>query len=118
MWAAPELDGTGTCWFVGWESDIHADNALGGGSCTEADDTAIDPSWGWGADHPAYTVLHGSVTGDETTLDVTLTDGSTTTLPVVEHLFLAALPNGSEPASIVARDANGNVVDSWTDSTP
>lgn len=116
MWAAPELDGTGTCWFVGWESDIHADNALGGGSCTEPGRSPIDVGWGWGANHPNYTVLDGSVTGDETTLDVTLTDGRTTTLPVAEHLFLAALPQGSKPASITGRDAEGNVVDTWTNS--
>ena len=118
MWAAPELDGAGTCWFVGWESDMHADHALGGGTCTEADDPAIDPSWGWGIDHPAYTVLHGSVTGDEKTLDVTLTDGRTMTLPVVEHLFLAALPHGPEPASITGRDASGKVVATWKNSNP
>jgi hypothetical protein len=63
-------------------------------------------------------VLSGSVTGDETTLDVTLTDGSTTALPVVEHLFLAALPKGSKPASIVGRDANGDDVATWKDANP
>ncbi len=118
MWAAPEVDGTGTCWFVGWESDMHEDRALGGGTCTEADDSGIDAGWEWGAPHPTYTVLEGSVTGDETSLDVTLTDGSTTTLPVVEHLFLAALPRGSKPASIVGHDAAGDVVDTWTNSSP
>jgi hypothetical protein len=116
MWAAPELDGTGTCWFIGWESDMHGDSARGGGSCTETDSGPIDAGWEWGIDHPTYTVLEGSVTGDETTLDVTLTDGSTTTLPVVEHLFLAALPKGSKPATIVGRDANGNVVATWKPS--
>jgi hypothetical protein len=118
MWAAPELDGSGTCWFIGWESDMHADGARGGGSCTEADQDPIDAGWEWGFDHPAYTVLSGFVTGDETTLDVTLTDGSTTTLPVVEHLFLAALPKGSKPATIVGHDAEGNVVATWTDGNP
>ena len=116
MWAAPELDGNGACWFVGWESDIHGDNALGEGSCTQGDEPAIDPGWGV-LGHPSYTVLEGSVTGDETTLDVTLADGRTTTLPVAEHFFLAALPPGSEPASITGRDAAGNVVATWTPAT-
>jgi hypothetical protein len=117
MWAAPELDGSGTCWFIGWESDLHEDDgARGSGSCTEADGDPINAGWEWGFDHPAYTVLSGSVTGDEKTLDVTLTDGNTTTLPVVEHLFLAALPKGSKPATIVGRDANGNVVATWKPS--
>ncbi|HEY3577221.1 MAG TPA: hypothetical protein VGK68_04375 [Gaiellaceae bacterium] len=118
MWAAPEVDGTGTCWFVGWESDMHGDRAMGGGTCTEGDDPGINASWEWGAPHPDYTVLHGSVAGDETTLDVTLTDGRTTTLPVVEHLFLAALPRGSKPATIVGRDSAGDVVERWSDPNP
>ena len=113
MWAAPELDGSGTCWFVGWESDIHGDRALGEGSCTQDDEPAIDASWGM-LGHPSYTVLEGSVTGSETTVDVTLTDGSTATLPVAEHLFLGALPPGSDVASVVGHDAAGNVVATWT----
>lgn len=116
LWAAPESDGSGTCWFVGWESDISADHAIGTGSCTESNDAAITPETYNDASHPSYTVLVGSVTGSETTLDVTLTDGRTTTLPVVEHLFLGALPHGSELASITGRDASGNVVASWTPS--
>jgi len=116
LWAAPETNGSGTCWFAGWESDISADHAIGTGSCTEADSPAIDPRTYNDASHPAYTVLVGSVTGSETTLDVTLTDGSTTTLPVAEHLFLGALPPGSQLASITGRDGTGNVVASWTPS--
>ncbi|HKU57103.1 MAG TPA: hypothetical protein VJP41_08770 [Gaiellaceae bacterium] len=113
MWAAPTSSGDGTCWFVGWQSDIQSDGALGHGSCTGGDMT-IDPETWSDANHPSYTILVGSVTGAETTLDVTLTDGSTTTLPVVEHLFLGALPHGSKVASIVGRDAAGNLVASWT----
>jgi hypothetical protein len=57
------------------------------------------------------------VTGSETTLHVTLEDGSTSTISVVEHLFLTALRHGSGlPASIVGRDAAGNVVATWTPS--
>ena len=114
LWAAPEADGSGTCWLVGWESDISADHAIGTGSCTESNDAAINPRTYNDASHPSYTVLVGSVTGSETTLDVTLTNGSTTTLPVAEHLFLGALPPGSQLASITGRDATGNVVASWT----
>jgi hypothetical protein len=128
LWAAPERrvvhgeplvpknDVSGTCWFVGCESDISAEHAIGTGSCTESNDPAITPETYNDASHPAYTVLVGSVTGLETTLDVTLTDGSTTTLPVAEHLFMGALPHGSELASITGREANGNVVASWTPS--
>ena len=116
LWAAPEIDKSGICWFAGWESDISADHAIGTGSCTESNDAAINPRTYNAASHPAYTVLVGSVTGSETTLDVTLTNGSTTTLPVAEHLFLGALPPGSQLASIIGRDATGNIVASWTPS--
>jgi hypothetical protein len=116
LWAAPETDGNGTCWFVGWESDIGTDHAIGNGSCRTSNDAAITPETYNDASHPSYTVLVGSVTGSETTLDVTLTDGNTTTLPVAEHLFLGALPPGSQLASITGRDAAGNIVASWTPS--
>jgi hypothetical protein len=117
LWAAPETDGGGTCWFLGWESNISAEHAIGNGSCTTSNDTAITPETYNDASHPSYTVLVGSVTGSETTLDVTLTNGSTTTLPVAEHLFLGALPPGSQLASITGRDAAGQVVASWTPSS-
>jgi hypothetical protein len=115
LWAAPETHGNGTCWFVGWESDINI-HAIGTGACTDSNDAAITPETYKDASHPSYTLLVGSVTGPETTLDVTLTDDSTTTLPVAEHLFLGALPPGSQLASITGRDATGNVVASWTPS--
>lgn len=114
MWAAPELDGSGSCWFIGWESDMRADQAAGEGGCMQAGRDAISPGTYNDASHPGYTLLNGSVVGSETTLDVTLTDGSTTTIPVVEHLFLDALPHGTGlPTSIVGRDAAGNVVATW-----
>lgn len=117
MWAAPELDGSGSCWFVGWESDMRADRAGGDGGCMQEGQDGIAPGTYNDANHPAYTLLDGSATGPETTLDVTLGDGRTTTIPVVEHLFLAALPHGSGlPASIVGRDAAGNVVATWAPS--
>ena len=105
LWAAPETDGSGTCWFVGWESGISTNHAIGPRSCTTSNDEAITPETYNDASHPSYTILTGSVTGSETTLDVTLRDGSTTTLPVAEHLFLGALPPGSQLASITGRDA-------------
>jgi hypothetical protein len=117
LWAAPETEGSGTCWFVGWESDISTDHAIGTGSCTTSNDAAITPETYNDASHPADMVLVGSVAGSETTLDVTLTNGSTTTLPVAEHLFLGALPPGSQVASITGRDATGNVIASWTPSS-
>lgn len=117
MWAAPELDGSGSCWFFGWESDMRSDRAGGMGGCMQGDQPIEGVGTYNDASHPAYTLLSGWVTGSETTLDVTLRDGSNTTIPVVERLFLAALPHGSGlPASIVGRDAAGNVVATWAPS--
>jgi hypothetical protein len=118
LWAAPELNGNGRCWFVGWDSELNGPNGPRGvNSCTQTD--AQPFNWmGWNdANHPSYTVLIGSVNGSETTLDVTLADGSTTTLPVVEHLFLGALPHGSKVQTILGRDAAGNVVATWPQSS-
>lgn len=114
MWAAPELDRNGSCWFVNWESDMQGDRVGGEGSCMQDGEDPISFGTYNDASHPAYTLVDGSVTGAETTLDMTLTDGTTTTLPVVEHLFLGALPHGSNVASVTGRDANGDVVATWT----
>jgi hypothetical protein len=113
MWAAPERNGSGSCWLVGWESDLHENNAGGLSSCAPAGKQAIDLINYNDAHHPAYLVVAGSVTGQERTLDLTLTDGRTATLPVAEHLFVGALPHGSHVASIVGRDANGHEVATW-----
>jgi hypothetical protein len=43
-------------------------------------------------------------------VQVTLDDGSTMTLPVVEHLFLGSLPHPTKIAKVAAFDANGNEV--------
>lgn len=114
LWTAPELNGHGSCWFVNWESDMKGDRVGGEGGCTQEGDGPISLGTYNDASHPAYTLVDGSVTGAETTLDVTLTDGSTTTLPVVEHLFLGAFPHGSKVASVTGRDASGNVVATWS----
>ena len=61
LWAAPETNGSGTCWFAGWESDISAHyGPIGTGSCTESNDAAINPRTYNAASHPAYTVLVGA----------------------------------------------------------
>jgi hypothetical protein len=113
MWAAPELNDSGSCWWVSWESDLRTDKSGGFGSCTPAGRQAIDPINFNDPNHPAYMVVAGSVHGPETLLDVTLTDGSTATLPVAEHLFVGALPHGSHIATIVGHDANGDTVATW-----
>jgi hypothetical protein len=118
LWAAPGTDG-GTCWFVGWESDLdRPDGAYGFAGC--APQTPIDGrDFSWGEVnlpplHPNYWVLYGYVYANASTVDVTLSDGTTTTLPVVERLFMASFDSDRTVVSFTARDSAGNVVATWT----
>lgn len=110
LWAAPSTNG-GTCFVIGLERDMTAKMQLGSMSgCTRADAPALAAgTFGEGAD----TVIFGYATGSEATAQITLMDGHTITLPVVEHFFLGADPGGLEPASVTGRDTSGNIVASW-----
>jgi hypothetical protein len=110
LWAAPSTDG-GTCFVLGLENEMTAKMQLGSMSgCTRADTPPISAgTFGAGAD----TVLDGYATGSEATAQVTLTNGRTITLPVVEHFFLGSDPGGLAPASITGRDRSGKIVASW-----
>lgn len=112
LWAAPSNVG-GTCWFVVWQSDLAAGNDQGYGSCAPAAAPSSNLYFGTNQHlraHPEYTVLSGYAYGDAATVDVTLSDGRTATLPVAEGLFMGAFENDATVASVVARDASGNVV--------
>jgi hypothetical protein len=113
LWAAPSNEG-GTCWFVVWQSDLAADNDRGYGSCAPAAAPSSNLYVGTNQAHPGYHVLSGYAYGDAATVDVTLADGRTATLPAVEGLFMGAFENDAIVASVVARDASGNVVGSST----
>ena len=116
LWAAPELGGKGRCYFLSWERDGAKAKGYGGGACTNpaARPSPIDVGIQWEASHPALSVLVGTVTGPETTLDVRLRGRGTVTLPVVEHFALGVVPGGdlgSFPIlSYTGRDASGKVV--------
>jgi hypothetical protein len=114
MWAAP-ASGGGTCEFIGWESDLSRPaGAYGYGGCVPAaPQNGDDIAWGevnLPPTHPSYWVLSGYVYGDAATVDVVLADGRTTTLPVVERLFMAAFASQEKISSLTARDADGTVV--------
>jgi hypothetical protein len=114
MWAAPATD-RGTCYFIGWESDLSRPaGAYGYGGCAPATpQNGDDITWGevnLPPTHPNYWVLSGYVYGDAATVDVVLADGRTTTLPVVEGLFMAAFDSQEKIASLTAHDAAGSVV--------
>jgi hypothetical protein len=124
LWAAPARGG-GTCDFIGWQSDLNHAHAAGGGSCYPATATLAKAPhnliWGAGGDykHRNYNIVNGYVYGGATTVGVTLTDGHTKTLPVVEHLFLGALHQSThwrlrpKITSLTARNAHGHVVGYW-----
>ena len=112
LWAAPSNEG-GTCWFVVWQTDLAAANDHAYGSCAPAAAPSSNLYIGTNHHlpaHPEYTVLSGYAYGDAATVDVTLSDGRTATLPAVQGLFMGAFENDATVASLVARDASGNVV--------
>ena len=69
--------------------------------------------------HRNYDVVTGYVYREATTVRITLSSGPIRNLPVVEHLFLGALPQSSHwrqrprIVSMAARDARGRVVGFW-----
>jgi hypothetical protein len=120
LWAAPATHGE-TCSDVGWEADMTAKQQIAASSeCSPVDQPgpSIDPGTFEEFDHP-YIVVTGVATGPVVTVKVTLSDGRSITLPVVEHFFLGALPRSSEivtgtlAVSASGRDASGKVVASW-----
>jgi hypothetical protein len=58
--------------------------------------------------------VYGTVNVPAATVQITLGDGSTVTVPVVEHFFLGSLPRGTEVDKEVAFDAAGNEVAEWS----
>ena len=124
LWAAPAIGG-GTCDFVGWQSDLNHAHATGIGSCypataalAKADNNLVWGSWG-DYQHRNYKIVNGYAYGGATTVRVTLSNGKTTTLPVVEHLFLGALHQSThwrqrpKLVSVIARNAHGHIVGYW-----
>ena len=122
LWAAPATGGK-QCWFVGFENDqIGHRRATGGGGCDSqtVPTSKIDLGFGWSAEHPSLKVLSGRVYVKAVTLDVTATDNQTHVtktyrLPIVHSYFLAAFPRSLHaPKKVVARDAAGHVVLTFT----
>lgn len=125
LWAAPASDG-GTCYFVGWESEVHKTRALGESSCIPASVEharsaahSLNISWGGDYVHREYEVVKGYAYRGATTVRLRLSDGRTKTLPVVEGLFLGAIRRGANSlqshrgitvVSATARNARGHVV--------
>lgn len=127
LWAAPNDQG-GECYWIDWANDQpEVDGSIYGfGGCPPATTQQIDtggPIWVVG--HPDLMTVSGSVSGDAVRVLVTLQDGSTLTLPVVEHMFLGSI---DEPAGqtgigdtriekVTAFDASGSPVATWAPTT-
>jgi hypothetical protein len=127
LWAAPARGG-GTCYFVGWESDLHGTRAGGTSSCvpatekrwnTESSLHGLALSQWTEYTHRSYKVVEGYAYGGAKTIRVTYSNGRTKTLPVVEGLFLGALHQSMhwrqrpKIVSVTARSAQGEVVGYW-----
>lgn len=124
LWAAPNDQG-GRCYFIDWANDPPEQDGTkyGFGGCGTPTTTTrpIDPSGPvWIVGHPDLMTVNGSVSTDAATVQITFADGSTTTLPVVEHTFLGSIdkPRAQMSAArlerVTAFDADGNQVADWT----
>jgi hypothetical protein len=113
MWAAPNDQG-GQSYFIDFANDPPGKDGMpgfgGSGNPARQSDEKIDFGDIWTYAHPDLMTLYGSLNVDAATVRVTLDDGSTATLPVVEHLFLGSAARGVKVDSVTAYDAAGNQV--------
>src|SRR5207253_6815488 len=97
LWAAPNDQG-GECYFIDWANDppLQDGSKYGmGGGCGPSPPAASSPppssniSFGdvWVAGHPDLMTVFGTVNVPAATVQITLGDGSSVTLPVIEHFF-------------------------------
>ena len=64
--------------------------------------------------HPSLVTVTGTVYVDAATVQLTLADGSTMTLPVVERMFLGSFSKGAKVTQVAAFDKAGNRVANLT----
>lgn len=111
MWAAPDDQG-GQCYFIDYANDPPGkDGMYGFGGCPTSGrqpDEKIDFGDVWIYVHPDLMTIYGSVHVDAATVRLSFDDGSTATLPVVEHLFLGSAAKGVKVDSVTALDVAGN----------
>lgn len=115
LWAAPNDQG-GLCWFINFANDPSGPNGVyGGGSCDNSTPPTSNITFSdfWELPHPSLLTVDGRVYVDAATVQLILADGSTTTLPVVEGLFLGSLNKGAKVTQITAYDSSGKQVAHW-----
>jgi hypothetical protein len=126
LWAAPNDQG-GQCYFIDWANDPTEQDGTkyGFGGCPPAWSTTNpinSPGLSWIVGHPSLMTAWGIVSVDAASVELTLQDGSTMTLPVVEHVFLGSIGEPAGQTGIgdtriekaTAFDASGNQVSEWT----
>jgi hypothetical protein len=93
LWAAPNDVGS-ICTFIDFANDpAGPDGKYGFSTCDDPSNRPPgDINWGdvWIAQDPDVLTIYGQVYSDAKTVTVTLDDGTTLQLPVIEHLFLAS----------------------------
>lgn len=108
MWAAPNDQG-GQCYFIDFSNDpVGQHGRYGFGGCDTTEKIGYGDVWTYV--HPDLMTIYGSVQVDAATVRLTLDDGSTATLPVVEHLFLGSAAKGVKVDAVAALDAAGNQI--------
>jgi hypothetical protein len=120
LWAAPARGG-GTCQLVTWEPTPSHPHTSESGGCYPGTQPPNNLSWSSGGDywHRNYNVVTGYAYGNATIVRVMLSNGRSTRLPIVEHLFLGALPQSihwrQRPRiiSVTTSDPHGNIVGYW-----
>jgi hypothetical protein len=110
LWAAPNNQG-GDCWFIDFANDQPVGSGQPGfGTC---ETSAPPPSNiefegpGWTATHPSLSTVDGRVYVEAETVQLTLADGSTANLPVVEGFFLGSFDKGAKVTQVTAYDKTG-----------
>ena len=106
---------------VAWQPNSSHPHTSESGGCYPGSAPRNNLDWSSGGDywHRNYNVVTGYVYGRATTVRVTLTNGHTKTLPVVEHLFLGALHQSihwrqrPKIVALTARNADGHIVGYW-----
>jgi hypothetical protein len=119
LWSAPADNGT-QCYSIDFANDYSRTTTVGGvlsvNGCEQSPPPSsnLDFSDVWFHTHPDLMTAYGSVYVPAATVQLTLDDGSTVSVPVVEHLFIASLPRGTKVIKAAAFDTAGNQVAAQT----
>jgi hypothetical protein len=117
LWSAPADNGT-QCYSIDFANDYPSTTtgvlSVNGCEQSPAPPSNLDFSDVWFHTHPDLMTAYGSVYVPAATVQLTLDDGSTVSVPVVEHLFIASLPRGTRVIKATAFDTAGNQVAAQT----